>query len=137
MLTAVLRPTPLHPAINREPPGIVSTRSTLAMFSRTYRKTNIQIYTGYKQQISMRQKQALAHNEHFLLHLFTRSKRDPMYLCFLSSNCEMCALCFKIFWKTSVLFVGPLIPLFWTSGDVCPWVSKLGWVPCLYASLST
>ena len=27
---------------------------------------------------------------------------------------------FKIFWKTSVLFVGPLIPLFWTSGDVSP-----------------
>ena len=25
---------------------------------------------------------------------------------------------FKIFWWTHVLFVGPLIPLFWTSGDV-------------------
>ena len=24
------------------------------------------------------------------------------------------------FWRTQVLFVGPLIPLFWTSGDVCP-----------------
>ena len=26
----------------------------------------------------------------------------------------------KKFWMTSVLFVGPLIPLFWTSGDICP-----------------
>ena len=26
----------------------------------------------------------------------------------------------KIFWRTLVLFVGPLIPLFWTSGDVSP-----------------
>ena len=24
------------------------------------------------------------------------------------------------FWRTQVHFVGPLIPLFWTSGDVCP-----------------
>ena len=24
------------------------------------------------------------------------------------------------FWRTSVLFVGPLIPLFWTSSDICP-----------------
>ena len=24
----------------------------------------------------------------------------------------------KTFWRTKVLFVGPLIPLFWTSGDV-------------------
>ena len=23
------------------------------------------------------------------------------------------------FWRTKVLFVGPLIPLFWTCGDVC------------------
>ena len=26
----------------------------------------------------------------------------------------------KKFWRTQVLFVGPLIPLFWTSGDICP-----------------
>ena len=26
-----------------------------------------------------------------------------------------------------VLFVGPLIALFWTSGDRLPWVSKPGW----------
>ena len=24
----------------------------------------------------------------------------------------------KIFWRTQVIFVGPLIPLFWTCGDV-------------------
>ena len=26
---------------------------------------------------------------------------------------------FLFFWRTHVLFVGPLIPLFWTSGDIC------------------
>ena len=26
---------------------------------------------------------------------------------------------FKKNWRTSVLFVGPLVPLFWSSGDVC------------------
>ena len=32
-----------------------------------------------------------------------------------------CILVLKIsLWRTSVLFVGPLIPLFWTSGNVCP-----------------
>jgi len=37
--TAVRRPTPLRPASNNEPPGIVSTRSTLAMLSSTSLKT--------------------------------------------------------------------------------------------------
>ena len=27
---------------------------------------------------------------------------------------------FCFFWRAQVPFVGPLIPLFWTSGDVCP-----------------
>ena len=26
----------------------------------------------------------------------------------------------KRFWRTSVLFMGPLISVFWTSGDICP-----------------
>ena len=30
------------------------------------------------------------------------------------------------FWRTQVLFVGPLIPLFWTSGDVCPGFQSQG-----------
>ena len=29
-------------------------------------------------------------------------------------------------WRTSVLFVGPLIPLFWTSSDICPWFQSQG-----------
>ena len=33
---------------------------------------------------------------------------------------EMKLFFFFNFWRTRVLFVGPLIPLFWTSGDVCP-----------------
>ena len=41
---------------------------------------------------------------------------------------------FKIFWRTSVLFVGPLIPLLWTSGDICPRFESQGgslnFVPC-------
>ena len=42
---------------------------------------------------------------------------------------------FKIFCRTQVLFVGPLIPLFWTSGDVCPGFQSQGGFPCLHASL--
>ena len=37
--------------------------------------------------------------------------------------------------RTQVLFVGPLIPLFWTSGDVCPGFQSQGGFPCLHASL--
>ena len=32
----------------------------------------------------------------------------------------------KIFGGQSVLFVGPLISLFWTSGDVCPGIQRPG-----------
>ena len=41
--------------------------------------------------------------------------RTDLWSCFLLHG-EI--LFFKIFWRTWVLFVGPLIPLFWTSGDV-------------------
>ena len=38
-------------------------------------------------------------------------------------------VCFiKIIWRTSVLFVGSLIPLFWTSGDVCPGFQCVQWI---------
>ena len=30
------------------------------------------------------------------------------------------------FWRTQVLFMGPLIPLFWLSGDICPWFQSQG-----------
>ena len=30
------------------------------------------------------------------------------------------------FWRTSVRFVGPLIPLLWTYSDVCPWFQSQG-----------
>ena len=37
---------------------------------------------------------------------------------------------FLKFWWTHVLFVGPLIPLFWTSGDVCPGLQSQGGLTC-------
>ena len=42
---------------------------------------------------------------------------------------------FKNFCRTQVLFVGPLIPLFWTSGDVCPGFQSQDGFPRLRASL--
>ena len=45
---------------------------------------------------------------------------------------------FKIFWRTHVLFVGPLIPLFWTSGNVCPgFQSQGGSLACMQPYLCT
>ena len=41
---------------------------------------------------------------------------------------------FKIFCRTQVLFLGPLIPLLWTSGDVCPGFQSQGGFPRLHAS---
>ena len=41
---------------------------------------------------------------------------------------------FLNFCRTQVLFVGPLIPLFWTSGDVCPGFQSQGGFPHLRAS---
>ena len=49
-------------------------------------------------------------------------------------------LTFFNFWRTHVLFVGPLIPLFWTSGDVCPGFQSQGgsrlhaFLPASYSS---
>ena len=40
----------------------------------------------------------------------------------------------KYFWRTSVLFVRPLIPLFWTSDDLCAGFSSQGGSSCLHAS---
>ena len=51
----------------------------------------------------------------------------------LSGGSGLLCLFKKIFWKTSVLTVGPLIPLFRTSGDICP-SSKPDWFPYLHAS---
>ena len=36
---------------------------------------------------------------------------------------------FKKFWRTQVLFVGSLIPLFWTSGDVFCRLQRQSWQP--------
>ena len=41
--------------------------------------------------------------------LFKSNPTRPVFNNFLKKN-----------WCTQVLFVVPLIPLFWTSGDVCP-----------------
>ena len=43
--------------------------------------------------------------------------------------------CFN-FWWTSVLFVEPLISLFWVSGDLCPGFRSQGGPPHLHASLT-
>ena len=40
----------------------------------------------------------------------------------------------KKIWRTSVLFLVPLIPLFWTSGDVSPGLQSQVGSPCLHAS---
>ena len=37
----------------------------------------------------------------------------------------------KNFWRTWVLFVGPIIPLFWTSGDVSSGFQSQSWQPYL------
>ena len=36
------------------------------------------------------------------------------------------------FWRASVLFVGPLMPLFWTFGDICPGFQSQGGSPHLH-----
>ena len=41
----------------------------------------------------------------------------------------------QIFWRSSVLFVLPLLSLFWTSGDIWPGFQSQGGFPSLYASL--
>ena len=47
------------------------------------------------------------------------------------------AICFH-FWRTQILFVGPLISLFWTSGDVCPVFQSHGEFPtCVFSCLCT
>ena len=40
----------------------------------------------------------------------------------------------EILLRTFVLFVGRLIPLFWTSGDIYPWIQSQSGSPCLQAS---
>ena len=45
---------------------------------------------------------------------------------------------FQNFWRTWVLFVGPLIPLFWTSGDIYPgFQSQVGSLACMLPCLCT
>ena len=39
---------------------------------------------------------------------------------------------FFLFWRTSVLFVWPLVSLFWTSGDVCPGLQNLDVYPHIH-----
>ena len=43
----------------------------------------------------------------------------------------------NIFWRTSVIFVWSLIPLFWTSEDVCPGFQSQGWSLGSHASSPT
>ena len=41
----------------------------------------------------------------------------------------------KKIWRTHVLFVGPLTPLFWTSGGVCPGFQSQGGLTCMLSCL--
>ena len=46
----------------------------------------------------------------------------------------MCLFLFYNFWRTYVIFIWPLTPLFWTSGDVCPRFQRLcGSLVCFLA----
>ena len=51
-------------------------------------------------------------------------KQASLFTAFFSLN----------FCRTQVLFVGPQIPLFWTSGDICPGFQSKGGLPYLHAS---
>ena len=39
------------------------------------------------------------------------------------------------FWMTEVIFVGPLIPQFWTLGNVCPGFPSQGGFSCMLSCL--
>ena len=53
--------------------------------------------------------------------VFKLVKLVPRRLLFLIKSKASCFFVFlKYFWMTQVLFVVPLIPLFWTSGDISP-----------------
>ena len=54
------------------------------------------------------------------------NKRSILFSCF-----------FINFWRTQVLFVWAHIPLFWTSGDVCPEFQSQGRTSHLRTSLAT
>ena len=48
----------------------------------------------------------------------------------------LCNFFLKHFWRTWVLFVGPLIPLFWTSSDISPgFQSQGGSIACVLCHL--
>ena len=52
-----------------------------------------------------------------LIHLISKPEKDKRQL-FRRPCRKVFFLFFFLNWRTRVLFVGPLIPLFWTSGDV-------------------
>ena len=44
--------------------------------------------------------------------------------------CSLVVFFIKKNWNASVFFVGPLMSLFWTSGDICPgFVASVRWNP--------
>ena len=44
----------------------------------------------------------------------------------LSDSGKMYGIFLQNFWRKQVFFVGPLISLFWTSGDICPGFQSQG-----------
>ena len=68
-------------------------------------------------------------------NLFLRSTNHSVSHLFITTALYwMQVFVFLIFYRTQALFVGPLIPLFWTSGDVCPGLQSQGGFPRLRAS---
>ena len=55
---------------------------------------------------------------------------------FDKNNLNICQFFFFLnFWRTHILFVGPLIPLFRTSGDICPGFQSQGGLTCMLSYL--
>ena len=62
------------------------------------------------------------------------ARRLNLLLCVQDDIHKVCFF-LKNFWRTQVLLVEPLTPLFWTSGDFCSGFQSQGLSPCLRASL--
>ena len=73
----------------------------------------------------------------FLSSLFILSLYQAMFSNFSWKILKIVLHFFSNFWRTSVHFLGPLIPLFWTSGDICPRFQNRGGFPHLYPQLPT
>ena len=86
--------------------------------------------------VSKRNHLSRLHTFSVFLILNGTAKRSWQYFSNCNSNFANASVYFfnYRYWKTSDLFVGPLIPLFWTSFDACPGFRSQSGFPCLYVS---